>query len=92
MGNQSIIKNFRRIFVQGSSSSSSSSTKIEELFTNIDGSATTSLAHTPLSSSLLLFNGSGQRLTNTIDYTISGLTITWLFTFQSTNIIANYEY
>ena len=66
-------------------------TKVESIFTSVDGTTPTTLPHTP-SFVFGVYNGSGQKLTNTVDYTISGAVITWLFAFQSTNIIVNYEY
>ncbi len=66
-------------------------TKTEEIFNNVDGSTTKTLSQTP-TFIFGVYNGSGQRLTNTVDYTISGATITFLYTFESTNIIVNFEY
>lgn len=66
-------------------------TKTEEIFNNVDGSTTKTLSHTP-TFIFGIYNGSGQRLTNTVDYTISGAVITFLYTFESTNIIVNFEY
>ncbi len=63
----------------------------EEIFLNVDGSATTNLLFAPVNKSINVYNGSGMRLTNTIDYTISGNIITWKYTFESTTIVVNYK-
>lgn len=65
---------------------------IEETFTNVDGSTATTLAQTPATYTLNLYNDSGQRLFEGSAYSISGTTITWLATFESNTITAQYQY
>lgn len=64
--------------------------------TNVDsevvsGSATTfTLANTPLSSSVQVY-ARGQRLTPTVDYSISGSTITTINSWSAGDIVADYR-
>lgn len=67
------------------------SNKQNQTFTLVDGSSPSTLSFTPISNSLFLYNGSGQYLQESVDYTLSADTITWIYTFESTNIYARYE-
>lgn len=58
----------------------------------VSGSGTAwTLAHTPTSSSLMLY-ANGQRLTPTVDYSISGANITTVSSWVAGTILADYIY
>lgn len=62
-----------------------------QLFTAQTGATPITVSNTP-NAIVGVFNGSGQHLTNTVDYTRSGSVITFLYTFEATNIIVTYQY
>lgn len=49
------------------------------------------LAHTPVAGTLRIYVN-GQRMTPTVDYTLSGTTVSFVFAIDTTTVLADYEY
>jgi len=80
---------FEELMRGGGSSGTSTTVIVNEV---VDGSGTTwTLAHTPTTNTLALY-ANGQRLTPTIDYSLSGAIITTVSSWVTGTILADYEY
>lgn len=80
---------FEELMKGGGSASGSTTAVWSEA---VSGSGTSwTLAHTPATGTLRLY-ANGQRLTVTVDYTLSGATITTLTSWVSGTVLADYSY